>query len=72
MGKQIHGRNNLCTGWKRIQLASSTLCYTTHIIFPGHDEDLDAGRIIRFTKMLNGFHRFQQYYSVFFIRTVNF
>jgi linoleoyl-CoA desaturase len=33
---------------------------------PGHDE-LDAGRIIRFTKMLNGitFHRFQQYYSVF-------
>jgi linoleoyl-CoA desaturase len=31
------------------------------------DEDLDAGRIIRFTKEAkwHSFHRFQQYYSVF-------
>ncbi len=33
----------------------------------GHDEDLDAGRVIRFTKEAKWykFHKFQQYYSIF-------
>lgn len=33
----------------------------------GHDEDLDSGRIIRFTKHAEWrrFHRFQHYYSIF-------
>jgi linoleoyl-CoA desaturase len=43
-----------------------TIPYTN---IPGHDEDLDAGRVIRFTKEAKwyNFHRFQQYYSVFYM-----
>jgi linoleoyl-CoA desaturase len=51
-----------------------TQCTPHHTNIPGHDEDLDAGRIIRFTKEAkwHSFHRFQQYYSVFFIWLINF
>jgi linoleoyl-CoA desaturase len=44
----------------------------TYTNIPGHDEDLDAGRII-LTKEAkwHSFHRFQQYYSVF-IWFINF
>jgi hypothetical protein len=43
-----YGWNHLCIGRKRLQLAQhNVLHHTTNI--PGHD-DLDAGRIIRFTK----------------------
>jgi hypothetical protein len=36
---------------KRAQLAGTTQCITPHLHeYSGHDEDLDAGRIIRFTK----------------------
>ncbi len=40
----------------------------------GHDEDLDAGRIIRFTKEAkwHSFHRFQHYYSVFLYGLLTF
>ncbi len=39
----------------------------TYTNIPGHDEDLDAGRVIRFTKQAKwySFHKFQHYYSVF-------
>ncbi|AWG20262.1 acyl-CoA desaturase [Flavobacterium faecale] len=39
----------------------------TYTNIPGHDEDLEAGRIIRFTKHAKwySFHRFQQYYALF-------
>lgn len=39
----------------------------TYTNIPGHDEDLDAGRIIRFSKhsKWHRFHRFQHFYSVF-------
>ena len=39
----------------------------TYTNIPGHDEDLDAGRVIRFTKEATWykFHAFQHYYSVF-------
>ena len=39
----------------------------TYTNIPGHDEDLDAGRVIRFTKEATWykFHKFQHYYSVF-------
>ena len=39
----------------------------TYTNIPGHDEDLDAGRVIRFTKEAKWekFHKFQHYYSVF-------
>lgn len=38
----------------------------TYTNIPGHDEDLDAGRIIRFTKHAKWykFHKFQQYYAI--------
>jgi linoleoyl-CoA desaturase len=46
----------------------------TYTNIPGHDEDLDAGRIIRFTKdaKWHSFHRFQQYYSVFLYGLLTF
>jgi linoleoyl-CoA desaturase len=45
----------------------------TYTNIPGHDEDLDAGRIIRFTKdaKWHSFHRFQQY-SVFLYGLLTF
>lgn len=46
----------------------------TYTNIPGHDEDLDAGRIIRFTKEAkwHRFHRFQHYYSVFLYGLLTF
>jgi linoleoyl-CoA desaturase len=46
----------------------------TYTNIPGHDEDLDAGRIIRFTKHAewHSFHRFQHYYSVFLYGLLTF
>jgi linoleoyl-CoA desaturase len=47
----------------------NTMYYTTPTRIFQHDEDLDAGRIICFTKEAkwHSFHRFQQYYSVFYM-----
>jgi linoleoyl-CoA desaturase len=42
----------------------TTQCITLHQ-YPRTHEDLDAGRIIRFTKEAKWHNRFQQYYSVF-------
>ena len=41
---------------------------------PGHDEDLDAGRVIRFTKEAKWekFHAFQHYYSIFLYGLLTF
>ena len=46
----------------------------TYTNIPGHDEDLDAGRVIRFTNDAKwfSFHRFQQYYSVFLYGLLTF
>ena len=46
----------------------------TYTNIHGHDEDLDAGRIIRFTKNAKwySFHRFQQYYSIFLYGLLTF
>lgn len=46
----------------------------TYTNIPGHDEDLEAGRIIRFTKSAKWyrFHRFQHYYSVFLYGLLTF
>jgi len=47
----------------------------TYTNIHGHDEDLEAGRIIRFSKhsKWRWFHKFQHYYSVFFygLLTIN-
>lgn len=46
----------------------------TYTNIPGHDEDLDAGRIIRFSKAAKwySFHRFQHYYSIFLYGLLTF
>lgn len=46
----------------------------TYTNIHGHDEDLDAGRIIRFTKEAewHKFHKFQHYYSVFLYGLLTF
>lgn len=46
----------------------------TYTNIHGHDEDLDAGRIIRFTKEAQWyrFHKFQHYYSVFLYGLLTF
>ena len=46
----------------------------TYTNIHGHDEDLDAGRIIRFTKNAKwySFHQFQHYYSVFLYGLLTF
>jgi linoleoyl-CoA desaturase len=46
----------------------------TYTNIHGHDEDLDAGRIIRFTKDAKwySFHKFQHYYSVFLYGLLTF
>jgi linoleoyl-CoA desaturase len=46
----------------------------TYTNIAGHDEDLDAGRVIRFTKQAEWryFHKFQHYYSVFLYGLLTF
>ncbi len=46
----------------------------TYTNIHGHDEDLDAGRIIRFTKHASWyrFHKFQHYYSIFLYGLLTF
>lgn len=46
----------------------------TYTNIHGHDEDLDAGRIIRFSKHAkwHSFHRFQHYYSLFLYGLLTF
>ncbi len=46
----------------------------TYTNIHGHDEDLDAGRIIRFTEHAkwSRFHRFQHYYAVFLYGLMTF
>jgi linoleoyl-CoA desaturase len=46
----------------------------TYTNIHGHDEDLDAGKIIRFTKEAtwHKFHKFQHYYSIFLYGLLTF
>jgi linoleoyl-CoA desaturase len=46
----------------------------TYTNIHGHDEDLDAGRVLRFTKTAkwHRFHKFQHYYSVFLYGLLTF
>jgi linoleoyl-CoA desaturase len=54
-GLKIHGRNfylhrRKCTNWQ----VQHNVLHHTYTNIPGHDEDLDAGRIIDLQKMQNG------------------
>jgi linoleoyl-CoA desaturase len=50
----------------------NTMYYTTPTNIPGHDEDLDAGRIIRFTRGKMAFFPSLQQYLCIFIWFINF
>ncbi|ETN94868.1 linoleoyl-CoA desaturase [Zhouia amylolytica] len=63
MGSSIYILAGNVYNWK----VQHNVLHHTYTNIHGHDEDLDAGRIIRFTKHAewHRFHKFQHYYSVF-------
>lgn len=63
MGASIYILAGNVYNWK----VQHNVLHHTYTNIHGHDEDLDAGRIIRFTESAEWrrFHRFQHYYSVF-------
>lgn len=63
LGSSIYIMAGNVYNWK----VQHNVLHHTYTNIHGHDEDLDSGRIIRFTKHAEWrrFHRFQHYYSVF-------
>ena len=63
MGSSIYILAGNVYNWK----VQHNVLHHTFTNIHGHDEDLDSGRIIRFTKHAEWkrFHRFQHYYSIF-------
>ena len=53
---------------------NTMFCIILTLIFLGHDEDLEAGRIMRFTKEAKWYshHKFQHYYSFILVWIVDF
>ena len=62
MGSSIYILAGNVYNWK----VQHNLLHHTYTNVHGHDEDLDAGRILRFTKHAEWkwYHRFQHYYSI--------
>jgi linoleoyl-CoA desaturase len=63
MGSSIYILAGNVYNWK----VQHNVLHHTFTNIQGHDEDIDAGRIIRFSKHSKwlGIHRFQKYYSIF-------
>lgn len=63
MGSSIYILAGNVHNWK----VQHNMLHHTYTNIHGHDEDLEAGRIIRFSKhsKWSGYHRFQHLYSVF-------
>ena len=70
MGSSIYILAGNVYNWK----VQHNVLHHTYTNIPGHDEDLDAGRVIRFTKEAKWekFHKFQHYYSVFLYGLLTF
>ena len=62
MGSSIYILAGNVYNWK----VQHNVLHHTYTNVHGHDEDLDAGRILRFTKHAEWkwYHRFQHYYSI--------
>ena len=62
MGSSIYILAGNVYNWK----VQHNVLHHTYTNVHGHDEDLDAGRILRFTKhaQWKWYHRFQHYYSI--------
>ena len=69
MGSSIYFLAGNVFNWK----IQHNLLHHTYTNIHGHDEDLEAGRVLRFSKHSEWFphHRFQHFYSVFFVWTFN-
>ena len=63
MGSSIYILAGNVYNWK----VQHNVLHHTYTNIQGHDEDLDAGRILRFSKNApwKRFHKFQHYYSIF-------
>ena len=63
MGASIYILAGNVYNWK----VQHNVLHHTYTNIPGHDEDLDAGRIIRFSEHAewNKMHKFQHFYSIF-------
>ena len=63
MGSSIYILAGNVYNWK----VQHNVLHHTFTNIQGHDEDIDAGRIIRFSKHAKWFpiHKFQKYYSIF-------
>ncbi|MFT7328220.1 MAG: linoleoyl-CoA desaturase [Crocinitomicaceae bacterium] len=70
MGASIYILAGNVYNWK----VQHNLLHHTYTNIPGHDEDLDAGRVIRLTKYAkwHQLHRFQHYYSIFLYGLLTF
>jgi linoleoyl-CoA desaturase len=70
MGSSIYILSGNVYNWQ----VQHNVLHHTYTNIMGHDEDLDAGRIIRFSKKSPwySFHRFQHYYSVFLYGLLTF
>ncbi|NNC70664.1 MAG: acyl-CoA desaturase [Flavobacteriaceae bacterium] len=63
MGSSIHILAGNDYNWK----VQHNVLHHTYTNIQGHDEDIDAGRIIRFSRHAKwySFHKYQKYYSIF-------
>lgn len=70
MGASIYLLAGNVHNWK----VQHNILHHTYTNIHGHDEDLEAGRIIRFSKHSDwfSFHRFQHYYAVFIYGLLTF
>ena len=70
MGGSIYILSGNVYNWQ----VQHNVLHHTYTNIPGHDEDLDAGRIIRFSNSAKWyrFHKFQHYYSVFLYGLLTF
>ena len=70
MGASIYLLAGNVHNWK----VQHNILHHTYTNIHGHDEDLEAGRIIRFSKHGDwfSFHRFQHYYAVFIYGLLTF
>jgi linoleoyl-CoA desaturase len=70
MGGSIYILSGNVHNWQ----VQHNVLHHTYTNIPGHDEDLEAGRIIRFTQEAKWerFHKFQHYYSVFLYGLLTF
>lgn len=74
LNKLMGGSINILAGNVYNWQVQHNVLHHTYTNIHGHDEDLDAGRVLRFTKTAkwHKFHKYQHYYSVFLYGLLTF